>query len=336
MNHPSHAVRSAEAANPFDERVAACGAGALRRRELAILQVNVGRLCNQACRHCHVEAGPNRTELMAAETAEECLAFLDSAPTVHTLDITGGAPEMAPVFRRLVREGRRRGLRVIDRCNLTILAEPGHEDLAAFLADQGVDIVASLPCYSEGNVDKQRGGGVFGRSIEGLRILNRMGYGAAEGRNPAPGRRLDLVFNPGGPSLPPAQAALEADYRERLRADFGIVFDSLITITNMPIGRFASDLRRAGRLDGYMDLLAGSFNPATLAGLMCRDTLSVDHEGFLYDCDFNQMLGLPLGGRRRRIREVRTGMLDGAGIATGAHCLGCAAGAGSSCGGALA
>lgn len=308
--------------------------GPLRRTALEVLQVNVGRLCNQTCRHCHVNAGPRRRELMSQEVAELCVALLDGRPSIHTLDITGGAPEMAPPFRFLVEEGRRRGKRVIDRCNLTILTEPGHEDLADFLAAHDVEIVASLPCYTAGNVDRQRGDGVFERSIAGLRMLNERSYGAGEGSDSACLRRLSLVFNPGGASLPPSQAKLEADYRLRLKEDFGIVFDRLICIANMPIGRFRSDLQRAGQLGAYVDKLQASFNPATLPGLMCRNTLSVDYEGWLHDCDFNQMLGLPLGGVRRHLRELHDGA-EGMAIATGTHCLGCAAGSGSSCGGAV-
>lgn len=310
--------------------------GDLRRAPLEILQVNVGRLCNQTCRHCHVNAGPTRTELMQQDIAELCIDVLDNATAIHTLDITGGAPEMAPVFRFLVEEGHARGLRVIDRCNLTILSETDYEDLASFLADHGVDIVASLPCYSESNVDKQRGDGVFAASIAGLHELNSYGFGENEGRDPEARKRLDLVFNPGGASLPPNQEALEADYRKRLREDFGVVFDNLICIANMPIGRFRSDLLRSGELEGYLDLLEREFNPATIPGLMCRNTLSVDFEGWLYDCDFNQMLGLPLGGERRHIRDLDPEELAGGLIATADHCLGCTAGNGSSCGGAVA
>ena len=308
----------------------------LLRGELEILQVNVGRLCNQTCRHCHVNAGPRRKELMSQEVAELAIALLDQMATIHTLDITGGAPEMAPPFRYLATEGRRRGLRVIDRCNLTILSEPGHEDLADFLAEHAVDVVASLPCYTAGNVDKQRGDGVFDLSITGLRMLNQRGYGASEGRDPAAHRRLDLVYNPGGPTLPPPQAALEADYRVRLREDFGIVFDRLICITNMPIGRFASDLQHSGKLESYLDKLEAAFNPATLPGLMCRNTLSVHYEGWLFDCDFNQMLELPLGGERLHLRDLKPGMLEARRIATATHCMGCTAGSGSSCAGSLA
>jgi len=303
----------------------------LQRAPFEILQVNVGKLCNQTCRHCHVTAGPNRKEIMTAKVAERCLELLDEADSWTTLDITGGAPELTPVFRDLVLGGHRRGLRVIDRCNLTVLTEPGQEDLADFLADHDVDIVASLPCYTAGNVDKQRGEGVFDRSIAALRLLNERGYGTSGDR-----RRLDLVYNPGGPSLPPPQENLERDYKVRLREDFGVEFSSLITIANMPIGRFATDLKSSGKLENYMEKLEAAFNPATVPYLMCRTHLSVDWQGYVFDCDFNQMLELPLGGEGRpSIMETPLSELQKRHIATGDHCLGCTAGSGSSCGGSL-
>ncbi|MDX1973008.1 MAG: arsenosugar biosynthesis radical SAM protein ArsS [Candidatus Sumerlaeia bacterium] len=311
------------------------GTDKLHRTPLEILQVNVGRLCNQTCRHCHVNAGPTRTELMSQSVAEMCVATLDRFPGIHTLDITGGAPEMAPPFRYLVQEARNRGLRVIDRCNLTILSEPGYEDLAEFLSQQQVDVVASLPCYTADNVDKQRGDGVFAASINGLRLLNEKGFGLTEGNKQTPGHRLDLVYNPGGPSLPPPQKALEQDYRKRLWEDFGVRFDSLICITNMAIGRFRSDLLRAGKLELYEQKLVDAFNPATVPSLMCRNTVSVDYEGWLYDCDFNQMLNLPLGAERLHLRDLTSAVLEERAIATAVHCLGCTAGSGSSCGGSL-
>ncbi len=321
---------------PPPDRFAKCLGGAtLRRGQLDILQVNVGRLCNQTCRHCHVNAGPKRKELMSQEVAELCVDLLDKVPQVHTLDITGGAPEMAPPFRFLVREARQRGRRVIDRCNLTILSEPGYEDLADFLSGHEVDIVASLPCYTAGNVDKQRGDGVFAASIKGLQMLNDRGYAAGQGADSSAIRRLDLVYNPIGPSLPPLQDLLEADYRQRLREDFGVVFDNLICITNMPIGRFRSDLQRSGQLDAYLQKLESAFNPATVPHLMCRNTLSVDYDGYLSDCDFNQMLRIPLAGSRLHLRDLTPEMIEGRAIATGTHCLGCTAGSGSSCGGKL-
>jgi radical SAM/Cys-rich protein len=304
---------------------------AIDRRRLQTLQINLGYRCNQSCRHCHVDAGPKRAESMSEETVEALLAFLDRHP-VRTLDITGGAPELHPEFRRLAREGRRRGAEVIDRCNLTILSEPGHEDLGDFLADQGVRIVASLPCYLEENVDTQRGSGVFAASIAGLRQLNRLGYGV-EGS----GLELDLVFNPQGATLPPAQCALEADYRAVLGERYGIVFNRLLTITNMPIKRFGSLLQSTGQFADYMALLKSAYRVENLDAVMCRDLISVDWQGFVFDCDFNQMLGLGLerDARRLHISEVDIDGLEGLRIRTAQHCYGCTAGQGSSCGGAL-
>jgi len=304
---------------------------ALRRGALATLQVNVGRRCDLACHHCHVEAGPKRTESMAARTAERVLALLAASPGIEVLDLTGGAPELNPHFRALVAGARALGRRVIDRCNLTVLFEPGQADTAAFLAAQGADVVASLPCYTADNVDAQRGRRVFARSIEALRLLNRLGYA-----QPGSPLALDLVYNPLGPTLPPPQAELEARYRVELRERFGIEFRRLLTITNMPIKRFARALEREGRASAYMALLVSHFNESTLDGVMCRSLVSVDWEGRLYDCDFNQMLELPLGAEARTIWDVdRLDALAGAPIATAPHCFGCTAGAGSSCGGAL-
>ncbi len=305
---------------------------ALPRTPLEILQINLGKRCNQACSHCHVDAGPKRTEAMSSQTIDRLLALLADAPGVHTVDITGGAPELHPEFRRLVTQARALDRRVIDRCNLTVLSEPHQQDTAAFLADQGVDVVASLPCYTRDNVDKQRGHGVFGRSIDGLLSLNALGYG-----RPGSGLVLDLVYNPGGAFLPPAQAGLQDDYARILKADFGIVFNRLFTITNMPIKRWADQLRRQGRLAEYMDLLVGAFNPAAAAGVMCRNTLSVGFDGQLYDCDFNQMLEIGLGWGVRRVSDLtELASVDRVPIAFDDHCYGCTAGAGSSCGGALA
>lgn len=319
--------------NRFDRKLAESGLR-LERAALEVLQVNVGRLCNQTCTHCHVSAGPWRKEIMQDDIADLCIGVLDAVPTIHTLDITGGAPEMTPVFRKLARAGRERGLHVIDRCNLTILVQPGFEDLAGYLASLQVHIIASLPCYTMENVDRQRGEGAFEQSIAALKLLNSLGYGMQEGDSAL---RLDLVYNPLGPSLPPSQAKLEADYRHQLRDHFGIVFDHLLAFANLPVGRFRSDLKRQRQLNGYMDLLEASFNPRTIEGLMCRTFLSVDHEGYLYDCDFNQMLGLPLGGEgRKHLRDLDAGALRGLAVATGDHCLGCSAGCGSSCAGALA
>lgn len=310
----------------------------LRRPERAqttTLQVNIGLRCNLACHHCHVESGPKRSEALSREDVDHLLALLERSPRVTTLDLTGGAPEMHPDFRHFVREARRLGRRVIDRCNLTILFEPGQHDTAEFLAAQGVDVVASLPCYGPENVEAQRGRGVFGGSIRALQRLNDLGYGEPDERA-RPGR-LDLVYNPVGPSLPPSQESLEADYRDVLAREFGIRFDDLLTITNMPIKRFAHALAREGREREYMDLLIANFNSETLDGLMCRHQISVAHDGSLYDCDFNQALGLGVRDGPRTIHELADlAGLDGAPIATADHCFGCTAGAGSSCGGAIA
>ncbi|MEA5415134.1 arsenosugar biosynthesis radical SAM (seleno)protein ArsS [Synechococcus sp. BA-132 BA5] len=304
---------------------------ALSRGRLETLQVNLGYRCNQSCSHCHVNAGPSRTEMMDPATIVLVPAVL-KARGLTSLDLTGGAPELHPGFRDLVRQARGLGVAVIDRCNLTILSEPGQEDLAAFLAQQAVKVVASLPCYSADNVDRQRGDGVFERSLAGLRQLNALGYGDA-----GSGLELDLVYNPQGPQLPPPQAALEADYRRELADRFGLRFNRLFTITNMPIQRFAAVLRQQGQLETYMALLRQHHNPANLAQVMCRSTLSVDWQGFLYDCDFNQMLDLPAGtgSPRAHLRQLLEQDPDGESIAVADHCFGCSAGAGSSCGGAL-
>jgi len=316
----------------FARTLAEHGVAPLRRVAATTLQVNVGRRCDLACHHCHVEAGPKRTEAMSRETADRVLELLARSPGLATLDLTGGAPELHDVFRPLVVGARALGRSVIDRCNLTTLALPGQEDTAEFLASHGVRIVASLPCTTPGNVDAQRGRGVFERSIEALRSLNALGYGRA-----GSGLSLDLVYNPLGPSLPPPQAELEARYREDLRSLFGVEFDRLLTLTNMPIKRFAHALERDGRLEEYLSLLVNHFNPATVSGLMCRDTVSVGFDGALYDCDFNQMLELPLGARARSVFDVESlEGLSGEPVATASHCFGCTAGTGSSCGGSLA
>lgn len=306
---------------------------ALRRAALDILQVNLGYVCNQSCTHCHVNAGPNRTETMP-------LALIDLVVEacqvlgVKTLDLTGGAPELNAHFRDLVVRATQQGVQVIDRCNLTVLKEPGQEDLAAFLAAHQVKVVASLPCYSRDNVDKQRGKGVFNDSIEGLKILNALGYGQ-EGS----GLGLDLVYNPGGPFLPPSQAKLEADYKQHLRDDFGIVFNRLLTLANMPISRFGAVLLSQGQFASYMQLLKDNYAAGNVAGVMCRTTLSVDWLGYLFDCDFNQMLDIPLkldnSNARVHLRDVMRRSLQGNGIEVADHCFGCTAGQGSSCGGAL-
>lgn len=306
-----------------------------RAAEVEILQVNVGKVCNQTCRHCHVDAGPDRRERMSDEVVDACLQVLQINPTIQTLDITGGAPEMHARFRDLVRGARALGKRVIDRCNLTILLAPGFTDLPEFLAAQQVEVIASLPCYLEENVDSQRGDGVFERSLEGLRRLNQLGYG-----KPNSGLDLNLVFNPLGPSLPPNQQQLEADYRRELGSRYGIVFTRLYTITNLPISRFLDDLLRAGKFEAYLQKLLVAFQPANLEGLMCRTTLSVDWQGKLFDCDFNQMLelGVERSAPQTILELARTGdweRLASRQIVTGRHCFACTAGAGSSCGGAL-
>lgn len=304
---------------------------AIRRARLDTLQVNLGYKCNQSCLHCHVNAGPNRTEMMDAETLALIPRVL-AARSLRTLDLTGGAPELHEGFRELVRTARAQGVRVIDRCNLTVLFEPGQEGLAEFLAAQGVDIVASMPCYSAANVDKQRGEGVFDLSIAALQKLNSLGYGQS-----GSGLSLNLVYNPQGPTLPPGQQALQADYKRELLAHFGIVFNELFTLTNMPIQRFGSTLVSKGTFDTYMDLLKNSFEAHNLNGVMCRNTVSVDWQGWLSDCDFNQQLGLPLGtsGLQRHLRDLLNSGIDDQPIRVAGHCYGCTAGQGSSCGGAL-
>jgi radical SAM/Cys-rich protein len=296
------------------------------------LQANITKRCNLACHHCHVESGPKRTEAMDVRTAERVLELLARNPQLELLDLTGGAPELSEQFRPLVLGARGLGRRVMDRCNLSVFFEPGQEDTPEFLASHEVEVVASLPCYSRDNVDRQRGRGVFDASVEALRRLNALGYGLPGSR-----LRLDLVYNPQGPSLPPLQPSLEADYRRELSELFGIQFHRLLALANMPIRRFAHTLAREGRDREYLGLLVNHFNPDTLPQLMCRSLISVGHDGALYDCDFNQALDLRLLGSRGNIFEIDDlGELEGAPIATASHCFGCTAGAGSSCGGALA
>ncbi len=304
----------------------------IRRESLETLQVNLGYRCNQSCLHCHVNAGPNRKEEMSGETIAQVVAYLRTSG-VKTLDITGGAPELNPRFRHLVSEAHRLGLRVIDRSNLTILEEPGFEDLAEFLAAHGVEIAASLPCYLQENVDRQRGAGVYGKSIRALQRLNVLGYG-----KPGTCLALNLVYNPGGPSLPPAQDALERDYRRELSDRFGIVFNNLLTLANMPIERFGSTLISKGQFHDYMQLLKQAHCDKNLSTVMCRSLISVDWRGYVYDCDFNQILGLPIALRGKN--KIHIGDLAGQDIANNPiaiadHCYGCTAGQGSSCGGAL-
>ena len=306
---------------------------AIQRKRLETLQVNLGYKCNQSCVHCHVNAGPTRTEMMSLETINDVLAFVQTSH-VGKLDVTGGAPELNLHFRDLVRSARNLGVRVMDRCNLTILGQPGQDDLAQFLAGQRVEVIASLPCYLGENVDRQRGKGVFDASIRALQTLNRLGYG-----KPETGLELSLVYNPQGPVLPPAQDQLKTDYRTHLGERYGIVFNELYVLTNMPIQRFGSMLISKGQFERYMDVLKNAYQPANLDNVMCRNLLSVDWRGFVYDCDFNQMLGLPLayqGRLRVHLRELIGRDLTGNGIVVADHCYGCTAGQGSSCGGALA
>ncbi len=307
----------------------------LRRRSVSTLQVNLGYKCNQSCLHCHVAASPQRTEMMDGETVDLVIDTLRHAGA-KALDLTGGAPELNPYFRALVAEARALGVRVIDRCNLTVLFEPGQETTAQFLADHQVAVTASLPCYSVDNVDKQRGNGVFDQSIRALQLLNSLGYGDG-----ASGLELNLVYNPQGPSLPPSQVKLESDYKRILGESFGIRFDHLFTLANMPIQRFGSTLISKGTFDGYMTLLKDAHRDENLDGVMCRYQLSIDWQGYVYDCDFNQMLGLATraGGRPRThlrdvLASVRDALNDGA-IVVRDHYYGCTAGQGSSGGGAL-
>lgn len=303
----------------------------IHRARLDTLQVNLGYKCNQSCVHCHVNAGPNRTEMMDEATMALIPQVL-AAREIGTLDLTGGAPELHEGFRDLVRTARHMNVRVIDRCNLTILFEPGQEGLADFLAAQRVEVVASMPCYLATNVDKQRGDGVFDLSIAALQQLNSLGYGHDDS-----GLLLNLVYNPQGASLPPDQITLQTDYKRELLKHFGIVFNDLFALANMPIQRFGSTLVSKGTFDTYMDLLKDSYQAHNLPGVMCRSTVSVDWQGWLSDCDFNQQLGLPLGtsGLKRHLRDLLTASLNDQPIRVAGHCFGCTAGQGSSCGGAL-
>ncbi len=318
----------------FDAMLARHGLSPIRRESARTIQVNVGKLCNQACHHCHVDAGPRRTEIMTRATAERVIEILAASPRVTTLDITGGAPELNPNFAMLVQLACALGRTVIVRCNLTVTLEPGMEWLVDFYRRSRVELICSLPCYTAENVDQQRGAGVFGKSIVAMRQLNAAGFGRGE-------LRLDLVYNPIGASLPPSQQELEARYRSELASNFGIVFDRLLTITNMPIARFAHQLATTGDHAKYMSLLVNHFNPATVDALMCRSLVSIGWDGRLYDCDFNQMLEIPLGGAERGANRTiwnidDVAALTGDRIATASHCFGCTAGAGSSCGGAIA
>lgn len=304
----------------------------IRRKTLEILQVNLGYKCNQSCLHCHVNAGPGRTEMMDRVTIEALLKFID-ASTVRTLDLTGGAPELNPLFRTFVTAARERDIKVIDRCNLTILFEPGQEDTAEFLAANNVTVVASLPCYLKDNVDRQRGDGTFETSLQALRLLNSLGYG-----QPGSGLVLDLVFNPQGPVLPPSQESLEQDYKRHLAEKYGIIFNHLLTLANMPIQRFGSTLISRGEFDDYMALLKGAHQDDNIDSVMCRSLISVDWQGYVYDCDFNQMLDMPLqldARQKLHISDLAGVDLNNQAIHVAGHCYACTAGQGSGCSGAL-
>ncbi len=317
----------------FSQALSASGWEALRPGPVEIFQINLGKLCNMTCRHCHVDAGPDRTEeTMDRATAEACLRALDRTGA-HTVDLTGGAPELNPNFRFLVDEAVRRGKHVIDRCNLTILLVPGLRDLPEWLGKRGVEVVCSLPHFRKRGTDAQRGDGAFERSLEALRLLNAAGYGGGD-----PRRRLTLVSNPVGAFLPANQPAMEREWKEGLRREHGIAFDRLIALNNMPISRYLEWLESSGNLESYLELLVNAFNPATVAGLMCRNTLSVGWDGRVYDCDFNQMLDLPAvpaSGGAFHVRDLDVPALASRSVVTRRHCFGCTAGAGSSCGGAL-
>ena len=313
---------------PFEKAIAESNLYPLTSTGISTLQVNVGRLCNQACRHCHVEAGPNRKEVMSKETMELCLDILRNSD-ISTVDITGGAPEMNPNFIWFVEECVKLGRHVMVRSNLTILTEPGYEDVPGFFAENQVEVIASLPYYMEQNTDSQRGKGVFQKSVAALKKLNALGYGI-EGC----GLILNLVFNPGGAFLPPSQRALEADYKREMQKRYGISFNNLFTITNLPVGRFLAYLNSSGNFEMYMGKLVASYNPSAATNVMCRNILSVGWDGTLYDCDFNQMLGLSVNhGAPSHLKEFDISMLSKRQIVTGIHCYGCTAGAGSSCGG---
>ncbi len=334
LSHPERQLRVlADTGSPaFDEVLRRHGLPALETGPIEILQVNVGKLCNQTCAHCHVDAGPDRKEIMTRETAEQVIELLRRHP-IPTLDITGGAPELNPNFRWMVREAFRLGRHVIDRCNLTVLLIKAQRDLAEFLAAHKVEVIASLPSFRKNGTDAQRGDGVFDKSIQALRMLNALGYGDGNGN----GLKLGLVHNPVGAFLPGNQASLERDYKRELDRRFGVGFDNLYTITNMPISRFLDFLERSGNLERYMDVLVQSFNPGAAGSVMCRSYLSVGWDGVLYDCDFNQMLDLPVGfGAPQTLSELlESGDLHRR-VRTDRHCFGCTAGAGSSCAGAVA
>ena len=302
----------------------------IRRSRLDILQVNLGYLCNQQCLHCHVDAGPRRTEIMDRGTVDNVIAFLRKK-NISTLDLTGGAPEMNPHFKYLVTTASEMGVHVMDRCNLTVLDEPEHAQLAEFLAKNNVEIIASMPCYLEDNVNAQRGAGVFAKSIKGLQKLNALGYGASNELI------INLVYNPQGPHLPPSQAELEPAYKKILLDQYGISFNRLFTLVNMPIKRFGSTLLSKGEFESYMHTLKSSHKDENLESVMCKSLISVDWQGYVYDCDFNQMLGIGLGAGegKTHLRDLMDGDINNGPIVVMDHCYGCTAGQGSSCGGSL-
>jgi len=315
---------------PFDRRLEQAGLFPLHATGITVFQINVGKLCNQTCSHCHVDAGPDRNESMSSETVEQCLAAL-AMTDIPTIDITGGAPELNPNFRRLVERSRALGRHIMDRCNLTVLLLPSQQSLPEFLATNCVEIIASLPYFQATQTDAQRGKGVFEKSIEAIRLLNRLGYG-----HPRTGLVLNLVYNPVGAFLPPSQQTIEGRFRKELRNRYGVEFNRLYTITNMPISRFLEFLIGSGNYEGYMERLANAFNPLAASGVMCRYILSVGWDGRLYDCDFNQMLELPVGyGAPEHIRDFDPTRLRQRRIVTRNHCYGCTAGSGSSCGGSV-
>lgn len=330
MLHQTACTHALPVVEPFTARLRREGLR-LDRRGVEVLQINLGKRCNQACHHCHVEAGPQRTEEMEPATARRIVDLLAASPGVHTVDLTGGAPELNSNFRTLVRAVTGLGKEVLVRSNLTVHFEPGQEDLGEFLRRHRATVIASLPCYTEENVDRQRGRGVFAKSLAVLRRLNGLGYGRSN-----TGLELNLVYNPGGPHLPGCQESLEADYRRHLGEEHGIEFSHLLTLANLPIHRFAEDLVRRRRLAAYMELLAAAFNPSAVEAVMCRELISVSWDGRLYDCDFNQMLEMPVPGSRRTIWDLDSfDDFDAGSIALDDHCYGCTAGQGSSCGGAL-
>jgi radical SAM/Cys-rich protein len=332
-NATTQLIQLAPAANTvrFQQRLESSGCNSLQSDRVDILQVNLGKLCNMTCSHCHVDAGPDRREIMQRAEIDACIEVLQNNPEIKALDLTGGAPEMNPHFRDIVVAAKSLGRHVIDRCNLTILLAQGYDDLPEFLAENKVEIVASLPCYLEENTDAQRGDGAYSKSIEALKKLNELGYG-----KPDSGLVLTLVFNPVGQSLPPEQSALEDAYRTELAKRFGIVFSRLFTITNMPVSRYLDYLLKIGEYESYMEKLVDAFNPGAIEGLMCRNTVSVSWDGRLYDCDFNQMLELEVVDVAASIHDFDYEALASRKITVGQHCFGCTAGSGSSCQGATA